>query len=61
MQNISETLLAIMENSHCNSMTALLRLGGNENVSDTLRLSKPVSDTNTADNQGSRQERGRPV
>ena len=44
MQDISKTLIAIMEVLHCDVMTALIYLRREENVSDILRLSEPLSD-----------------
>ena len=54
MQDISEMLIQIMEERHCNAMTALMCLRGDENVPDTLFIRKPISTPTDADNQGSR-------
>ena len=49
MQDISEILLKIMELTHCNYMTALMYLKGDENVSNALLVPKsvPKSDVST--------------
>lgn len=56
MQDISEMLITIMKTLHCSCLTALIILEGDENVSDTLRIPKPLSESSisahddTADN-----------
>ena len=54
MQDISEMLIQIMEERHCNAMTALMCLRGENDVSDTLFIRKPLSNPNDTDNQGAR-------
>lgn len=54
MQDISEMLIQIMEERHCNAMTALMCLRGEDDVPDTLFIRKPLSDPNDADNQSTR-------
>ena len=65
MKDISYELIKIMESSGCDSVTALIYLGGDENVSNTLRISEslPKSDVlnYTTDNQGTRETGSRDI
>ena len=55
MKDISNEILIVMKELHCGVMTALLYLGGQKNVSDTLRISEPLSEQHVSEHVISKQ------